>query len=125
MPSASYILTRVLQNIPTFLFILVVVFVLVRLLPQINEAFGLSPGQIERLAPDRQVVVYKVLTAGGGLVACIPPRPGKELPQQRSQLLGQIVEAWHAPCLARPSPATVTARRRPRAGRSRTGPGAR
>ena len=33
MPSASYILTRVLQIIPTFLFIMVVVFVLVRLLP--------------------------------------------------------------------------------------------
>jgi peptide/nickel transport system permease protein len=33
LPSASYILTRVLQIIPTFLFIMVVVFVLVRLLP--------------------------------------------------------------------------------------------
>jgi uncharacterized protein (DUF697 family) len=42
--------------------------VLVRVLPQINEAFGLSPEQIERLSPDRQVVVYKVLSAGGGLV---------------------------------------------------------
>jgi uncharacterized protein (DUF697 family) len=42
--------------------------VLMRLLPQINAAFGLSPEQIERLAPDRQVVVYKVLSAGGGLV---------------------------------------------------------
>jgi uncharacterized protein (DUF697 family) len=42
--------------------------VLVRVLPQINEAFGLSPAQIERLSPDRQVVVYKVLSAGGGLV---------------------------------------------------------
>ena len=42
--------------------------VLVRVLPQINEAFGLSPEQIERLSPDRQVVVYKVLSAGGGMV---------------------------------------------------------
>jgi uncharacterized protein (DUF697 family) len=42
--------------------------VLVRLLPQINEAFGLTPEQIERLSPDRRVVVYKVLSAGGGLV---------------------------------------------------------
>ena len=33
MPSPSYILTRLLQIIPTFLFIMVVVFVLVRLLP--------------------------------------------------------------------------------------------
>jgi uncharacterized protein (DUF697 family) len=42
--------------------------VLLRLLPQINEAFGLAPEQIERLAPDRRVVVYKVLSAGGGLL---------------------------------------------------------
>ena len=42
--------------------------VLVRVLPQINEAFGLTPEQIERLSPDRQVVIYKVLSAGGGLV---------------------------------------------------------
>ena len=33
MPSPSYILTRLLQIIPTFLFIMVVIFVLVRLLP--------------------------------------------------------------------------------------------
>jgi uncharacterized protein (DUF697 family) len=42
--------------------------VLVKLLPQINEAFGLTPDQIERLAPDRRVVVYKVVSAGGGMV---------------------------------------------------------
>jgi peptide/nickel transport system permease protein len=33
LPSPSYVLTRLLQIIPTFLFIMVVVFVLVRLLP--------------------------------------------------------------------------------------------
>jgi uncharacterized protein (DUF697 family) len=42
--------------------------VLIKLLPQINEAFGLAPEQIERLAPDRRIVVYKVLSAGGGLL---------------------------------------------------------
>ena len=42
--------------------------VLVKLIPQINEAFGLSDAQIERLAPDRQIVVYKALTASGGLL---------------------------------------------------------
>jgi uncharacterized protein (DUF697 family) len=42
--------------------------VLMRLLPQINAAFGLAPEQIERLAPDRRVVVYQVLSAGGGLL---------------------------------------------------------
>jgi uncharacterized protein (DUF697 family) len=42
--------------------------VLLRLLPQINAAFGLTPEQIERLAPDRRVVVYKAISAGGGLL---------------------------------------------------------
>lgn len=42
--------------------------VLMKLLPQINEAFGLTPAQIERLAPERRLVVYKVLSASGGLV---------------------------------------------------------
>ena len=42
--------------------------VLLKLLPQINQAFGLTPEQIERLAPDRGVVVYKVISAGGGLL---------------------------------------------------------
>ena len=43
--------------------------VLMRLLPQINAAFGLSVEQVERLAPHRRVVVYKALSATGGLVA--------------------------------------------------------
>jgi uncharacterized protein (DUF697 family) len=42
--------------------------VLVRLLPRINAEFGLSPAQIERLAPERQLVVYKAISAAGGLV---------------------------------------------------------
>ena len=42
--------------------------VLVKLLPEINEAFGLSPAQIERLAPERRIVVYKAVTAAGGLL---------------------------------------------------------
>ena len=41
---------------------------LVELLPRINAAFGLSPEQIERLAPDRRIVVYKAISAGGGLL---------------------------------------------------------
>ena len=41
---------------------------LVKLLPDINQAFGLSPGQIERLAPDRRLVVYKAISAGGGML---------------------------------------------------------
>lgn len=43
--------------------------VLMRVLPEINAAFGLSPQQIENLAPDRQLVVYKAISAGGGLLA--------------------------------------------------------
>lgn len=42
--------------------------VLVELLPRINAAFGLSPGQIEQLAPERRVVVYKAISAAGGLL---------------------------------------------------------
>jgi uncharacterized protein (DUF697 family) len=42
--------------------------VLVKLLPEINQAFGLTPQQIERLAPDRQLVVYKAISSGGGLL---------------------------------------------------------
>ena len=42
--------------------------VLVKLLPQINRAFGLSEEQIERLAPERRIVVYKAVSAGGSLL---------------------------------------------------------
>jgi uncharacterized protein (DUF697 family) len=42
--------------------------VLVKLLPEINAAFGLTPEQIERLAPQRRLVVYKAISAGGGLL---------------------------------------------------------
>jgi uncharacterized protein (DUF697 family) len=41
---------------------------LARLSRSINEAFGLSPAQIERLAPNRRVVVYEAISAGGGLL---------------------------------------------------------
>jgi uncharacterized protein (DUF697 family) len=42
--------------------------VLIQLLPQINAAFGLTPQQVERLSPERKLVVYKVTTAAGGLL---------------------------------------------------------
>jgi len=42
--------------------------VLMKLIPEINAAFGLSPEQVERLAPDRRLVVYKAISAGGGLL---------------------------------------------------------
>jgi uncharacterized protein (DUF697 family) len=42
--------------------------VLIKLLPDINHAFGLAPEQIERLAPNRKLVVYKALSTGGGLL---------------------------------------------------------
>jgi hypothetical protein len=38
--------------------------VLMKLIPEINHAFGLTPEQVERLAPDRRLVVYKTLWAG-------------------------------------------------------------
>lgn len=42
--------------------------VLLKLIPEINREFGLTPDQIERLAPDRRVVVYKAISAGGSLL---------------------------------------------------------
>jgi len=42
--------------------------ILVELLPRINAEFGLSAEQIERLAPDRRIVVYKAISTGGGLL---------------------------------------------------------
>jgi uncharacterized protein (DUF697 family) len=42
--------------------------VLLKLIPDINRAFGLTPEQVERLSPDRRIVVYKALSAGGGLL---------------------------------------------------------
>jgi len=42
--------------------------ILVKLLPEINRAFGLTPEQIERLAPDRKLVVYKAISTGGGML---------------------------------------------------------
>jgi uncharacterized protein (DUF697 family) len=42
--------------------------VLVKVLPDINRKFGLSAEQVERLAPDRRVVVFKAITAGGTLL---------------------------------------------------------
>jgi uncharacterized protein (DUF697 family) len=42
--------------------------VLVKLLPEISAAFGLSPQQVERLAPERRLVVYKAISAGGSMV---------------------------------------------------------
>ena len=42
--------------------------ILMRVLPQINLAFGLSDAQIERLAPDRKLLVMKAISAGGSLL---------------------------------------------------------
>ena len=42
--------------------------VLVQLLPEISNAFGLSPDQVARLAPERRLVVYKAVSAGGSMV---------------------------------------------------------
>ena len=42
--------------------------VLRRLIPSINRAFGLTPEQVERLSPDRRLVVYKALSAVGGML---------------------------------------------------------
>lgn len=42
--------------------------ILLKLIPDINRAFGLTPTQIERLAPDRKVAVFKAVSAGGSML---------------------------------------------------------
>jgi uncharacterized protein (DUF697 family) len=42
--------------------------VLLKVIPEINEKFGLTPEQIERLAPDRQLAVFKAISAGGSML---------------------------------------------------------
>lgn len=42
--------------------------VLSQLLPQINAEFGLSPEQIERLSPERRLVVLKAISAGSAVL---------------------------------------------------------
>ena len=42
--------------------------VLVKVLPEISSAFGLSVAQVERLAPNRRLMVYKAISAGGSMV---------------------------------------------------------
>ena len=42
---------------------------LLKLVPEINAAFGLTPAQVERLAPDRKVAVLKAISAGGSMLA--------------------------------------------------------
>ena len=41
---------------------------LLRLIPQINQAFGLSEAQVAQLAPERRAVVLKAVSAGGSLL---------------------------------------------------------
>jgi uncharacterized protein (DUF697 family) len=68
--------------------------VLVRLLPQINAAFGLSPAQIERLAPERRLVVFKAISAGGGML--IGRVVTRELVLQLVRLVGVRLTAQQA-----------------------------
>ena len=39
---------------------------LLRLIPQINREFGLTPQQIEKLSPNKQLIVYKAIVGIGG-----------------------------------------------------------
>ena len=68
--------------------------VLVKVLPEINAAFGLSPEQIERLAPDRKLVVYKALSAAGGLV--VGRLVTRELVLQMLKMVGVRLTAQQA-----------------------------
>ena len=60
--------------------------VLAKLIPDINRAFGLTPSQVERLSPDRRVVVYKAISAGGSML--IGKLVTRELVIQTLKLVG-------------------------------------
>ena len=60
--------------------------VLVKLIPDISHAFGLTPAQVERLAPDRRIVVYKAISAGGSML--IGKLVTRELVMQALKLVG-------------------------------------
>jgi len=60
--------------------------VLAKLIPDINHAFGLTPAQVERLSPDRRLVVYKAISAGGSML--IGKLMTRELILQALKLVG-------------------------------------
>ncbi len=67
---------------------------LMRLLPQINAEFGLSPAQIEQLAPDRRLVVYKAISSAGGLL--VGKIVTRELALRLVQMVGVRLTAQQA-----------------------------
>ena len=67
---------------------------LMRLMPKISAEFGLSPAQIEQLAPDRRVVVYKAISAAGGLL--VGKVVTRELVLRLVQLVGVRLTAQQA-----------------------------
>ena len=67
---------------------------LMRLLPQISAEFGLSPEQVERLAPERRVVVYKVISAAGGVL--VGRMITRELVLQLVKMVGVRLSAQQA-----------------------------
>jgi uncharacterized protein (DUF697 family) len=67
---------------------------LMRLLPQINAEFGLSPAQIERLAPERRLVVFKAISASGGLL--VGKLVTREVVLRAVQLVGVRLTAQQA-----------------------------
>jgi uncharacterized protein (DUF697 family) len=60
--------------------------ILMKLIPDINRAFGLTPEQVERLAPDRRLVVYKAISAGSSLL--VGRLVTRELVMQMLRLVG-------------------------------------
>lgn len=68
--------------------------VLMKLIPDINAAFGLTPQQVERLAPDRRLVVYKAISAGGSVL--IGKMVTRQLVAQVLKLVGIRLTAQQA-----------------------------
>ena len=60
--------------------------VLAKVIPEISHAFGLTSAQVERLAPDRRLVVYKAISAGGSML--VGKLVTRELVMQALKLVG-------------------------------------
>lgn len=68
--------------------------VLMKLIPEINRAFGLTPEQVARLSPERRIAVFKAVSAGGSLL--VGRLVTRELVMQMLKLVGVRLTAQQA-----------------------------
>ena len=74
MPSLSYLLARLLQIVPTFLLVMVFIFLLVRLLPgDPGSSQSVRGEMLERIAQQQiGVAIHAVVVCGPGQLPLVP-----------------------------------------------------